>query len=141
MVSDGTHTLSAGTGFYVRDAINNGQVIEAKQGGVVPATSTEFDLYYGLPTSGTLGTSDTKVPSRTKIVYNEDSKKYIVKFDSNWNNADIYVHDMSGKLIISNKNVKTSSDYTINLDTKVNNTFIINVISELGEKVTSKIVK
>jgi hypothetical protein len=35
LVSDGTHTLSAGTGFYVRDAINNGQVIEAKQGGVV----------------------------------------------------------------------------------------------------------
>ena len=141
LVSDGTHTLSAGTGFYVRDAINNGQVIEAKQGGVVPATSTEFDLYYGLPTSGTLGTSDTKVPSRTKIVYSEDSKKYIVKFDSNWNNADIYVHDMSGKLIFSNKNVKTSSDYTINLDTKVNNTFIINVVSELGEKVTSKIIK
>ena len=141
LVSDGTHTLSAGTGFYVRDAINNGQVIEAKQGGVVPATSTEFDLYYGLPTNGTLGTSDTKVPSRTKIVYSEDSKKYIVKFDSNWNNADIYVHDMSGKLIFSNKNVKTSSDYTINLDTKVNNTFIINVVSELGEKVTSKIIK
>ena len=141
LVSDGTHTLSAGTGFYVRDAINNGQVIEAKQGGVVPATSTEFDLYYGLPTNGTLGTSDTKVPSRTKIVYSEDSKKYIVKFDSNWKSADIYVHDMSGKLILSNKNVKTGSDYTINLDTKVNNTFIINVVSELGEKVTSKIIK
>jgi hypothetical protein len=48
---------------------------------------------------------------------------------------------MSGKLILSNKNVKTGSDYTINLDTKVNNTFIINVVSELGEKVTSKIIK
>ena len=48
---------------------------------------------------------------------------------------------MSGKLILSKKNVKASSDYVIDLDTKVNNTFIINVISELGEKVTSKIIK
>ena len=107
----------------------------------MPATSTEFDLYYGLPTNGTLGTSDTKVPSRTRILYIEDSNKYVVKFDPNWKSADIYVHDMSGRLILSNKNVKTGSDYTINLDTKVNNTFIINVISELGEKVTSKIIK
>jgi hypothetical protein len=47
---------------------------------------------------------------------------------------------MSGNLFLVKK-CKTSSDYTINLDTKVNNTFIINVVSELGEKVTSKIIK
>ena len=65
------------------------KLLKLKQGGVVPATSTEFDLYYGLPTNGTLGTVILKVPSRTKKLYIEDSKKYIVKFDSNWNNADI----------------------------------------------------
>lgn len=142
LVTDGTHELATGIGFYLRDSSNNGSLLKAKQGETIPVTGQEFDLYYGAPSNeGTLGTDNGKAPSRTKIIYIEDAKKYIVKFDPNWKNADIYVHDMSGKLILSKKNVKASSDYVIELDTKVKNTFIINVISELGEKVTSKIIK
>ena len=126
----------------MRKSVANSELVSLKQGDIFAVDGTEYDLYYGKPdASGTLGTTDGATPSRTKIIYIEDAKKYIVKFDPNWKNADIYVHDMSGKLILSKKNVKASSDYVIDLDTKVNNTFIINVISELGEKVTSKIIK
>lgn len=142
LVNDGTHLLSSGEGFYIKDAKNNGSLIDVKQMNTIPVTSTEYDLYYGKPqTDGTLGTNEGKTPSRTKILYIEDAKKYIVKFDPNWKKADIYVHDMSGRLIFSDKNVSASSDYLIKLDDNVNNAYIVNVISELGEKVTSKIIK
>ena len=142
LVNDGTHLLSSGEGFYIKDAKNNGSLIDVKQMNTIPVTSTEYDLYYGKPqTDGTLGTNEGKTPSRTKILYIEDAKKYIVKFDPNWKKADIYIHDMSGRLIFSDKNVSASSDYLIKLDDNVNNAYIVNVISELGEKVTSKIIK
>ena len=142
LVNDGTHLLSSGEGFYIKDAKNNGSLIDVKQMNTIPVTSTEYDLYYGKPqTDGTLGTNEGKTPSRTKILYIEDAKKYIVKFDPNWKKADIYVHDMSGRLIFSEKNVSASSDYLIKLDNGVNNTYIINVVSDLGVKVTSKIIK
>ncbi len=141
-VNDGTHLLSSGEGFYIKDAKNNGSLIDVKQMNTIPVTSTEYDLYYGKPqTEGTLGTIEGETPSRTKVLYIEDAKKYIVKFDPNWKKADIYVHDMSGRLIFSDKNVSASSDYLIKLDDKVNNAYIVNVVSELGIKVTSKIIK
>lgn len=142
LVNDGTHLLSSGEGFYIKDAKNNGNLIDVKQMNTIPVTSSEYDLYYGKPqTDGTLGTNEGEIPSRTKILYIEDAKKYIVKFDPNWKKADIYIHDMSGRLIFSEKNVSASSDYLIKLDDNVNNAYIVNVISEQGVKVTSKIIK
>lgn len=145
LVDEGTHTLSSGEGFYLRPSDVSSDLIEVKQGEVVAAAGSvegvEYDLYYGVPDSGTLGTSKNVKPSRTKIMYVEEAKKYIVKFDPNWKKADVYVHDMSGKLILSEKSVSAKSDYVIELNSSVNGGYIINVISELGEQVTSKIIK
>ena len=142
LVNEGTHALSSGEGFYLRKSVANSELVSLKQGDTFAVDGTEYDLYYGKPdASGTLGTTDGATPSRTKIVYIQEADKYIVKFDPNWKKADVYIHDMSGKLIFSEKNVSASSDYLIKLDNGVNNTYIINVVSDLGVKVTSKIIK
>jgi hypothetical protein len=140
LVSNGTHALSAGIGFYYKAA--NGNVQPALQGGVIPVTNTEYDLYYGEPNNIVLATTDeTKTPSRTVVVYNPDIANYIVRFDPNWKKADIEVYDMSGKLVISQKSVETSKDFVIRLDQKIKNVYVVKVVSDKGDVVNTKILK
>ena len=66
---------------------------------------------------------------------------YIVRFDPNWKKADIQVYDMSGRLLISEKEVSTSSDYTIKLLQNLKSTYLVKVQSDKGDNVQSKIIK
>ncbi|MEG2078718.1 T9SS type A sorting domain-containing protein, partial [Chryseobacterium sp.] len=66
---------------------------------------------------------------------------YIVRFDPNWKKADITVYDMSGKLVLSKKDVKTDKDFVIDLDDNIKNGYIVNILSDNGEKVATKILK
>lgn len=140
LVSDNTHLLSSGIGFYYKDA--SGVVKEAKQGEIVAVNSNEYDLYYGAPQS-TLNSEEIKgtVPSRTMVVYDPQVNNYVVIFDPNWNKADIQVYDMSGKLIISERNINTNSNFTIKLEKDIRNGYIVDIKSDNGEKVTTKILK
>jgi len=140
-VSNGTHALSSGIGFYYKP--QNGTVQQAVQGAVIPANTAEFDLYYGEPSNIVLSTADTSVstPSRTMVVYNPAITNYIVRFDPNWKKADIDVYDMSGKLVITKKAVDASTDFVIELDNKIKNAYLVKVVSEKGEVVTAKILK
>ncbi len=139
------HQLSSGIGFYIKKA--NSNAIPVAHGDVIPAApmtsanGTEYDLYYGAPNSAVLDTNDVKVPSRTFVVYDLNSNNYIVMFDSNWKSADIQVFDMSGKVVVSAKDVKTEKDYVIPLDKKVNTTYIIIITSEKGERISTKILR
>lgn len=140
LVSDGTHALSSGTGFYFKAP--NGIAQQAKQGDVVPASAAEFDLYYGEPSSVVLAVSKPDVtPSRTMVVYNPQITNYVVRFDPNWKKADIEVYDMSGKLVISKKAVSTSTDFVIELDGKIKNSYVVKIVSDKGETVNTKILK
>lgn len=151
LVSNGTHLLSAGEGFYYkRDTDTN--VTAAAQNGIVsvPAgnsTGIEYDFYYGLPSNlggggGTLGTTEnTTKDARTLVIYNPDTTGYFVRFDPSWKKATVEVFDMSGKLVISAKNVDASKDYTLDLDSKLKTSYVVKVVSDKGIKVTSKIVK
>ncbi|SEM52866.1 Por secretion system C-terminal sorting domain-containing protein [Chryseobacterium taichungense] len=141
LVSNGTHALSSGIGFYYRP--QNGTVQQAVQGAVIPVNTAEFDLYYGEPSNIVLSTADTQTstPSRTMVVYNPAITNYIVRFDPNWKKADIDVYDMSGKLVITKKAVDTSTDFVIELDNKIKNAYLVKVVSEKGEIVTAKILK
>ena len=47
---------------------------------------------------------------------------------------------MSGKLIISQKDVSADKDFEINL-AKLNTAYIVTAVSEKGEKVSSKIIR
>jgi len=139
LVSNGTHTLSSGIGFYYKAP--NGTVQQAVQGSVVPVSGAEYDLYYGEPKNIVLATTETKSPSRTVVVYNPGVENYVVRFDPNWKKADIEVYDMSGKLVISKKAVTTSTDFVIELDSKIKNSYIVKVVSEKGEVVNTKILR
>ncbi|CAA7195686.1 T9SS type A sorting domain-containing protein [Chryseobacterium potabilaquae] len=139
LVADGTHQLSSGTGFYYKAP--NGTVQEAKQGDVVSVTNSEYDLYYGAPSNVVLDTKTTTKPSRTMVVYNPDITNYIVRFDPNWKKADIEVYDMSGKLVISKKAVNTSTDFVIQLDNAIKNSYVVKIVSDNGETVNTKILK
>ncbi|MDQ1163510.1 hypothetical protein QE422_003878 [Chryseobacterium sp. SORGH_AS 447] len=138
-VSNGVHALSSGIGFYYKS--QNGTVQQAVQGAVIPVNGAEYDLYYGEPSNVVLATNETKSPSRTVVVYNPGIENYIVRFDPNWKKADIEVYDMSGKLVITKKAVNTSTDFVIELDSKLKNSYVVKVVSDKGETVNTKILK
>ncbi|MDH6252186.1 hypothetical protein M2347_001913 [Chryseobacterium sp. H1D6B] len=139
LVAAGTHQLSTGVGFYYKAP--NGTAMEAKQGDVVPATNAEYDLYYGEPEKVLATVKPSATPSRTMVVYNPEITNYIVRFDPNWKKADIEVYDMSGKLVISKKAVNTSTDFVIELDSSIKNSYVVKIVSDKGETVNTKILK
>lgn len=138
LVPNNTHVLSAGVGFYYKGS--DGVLHQAKQGEIIPISGAVSDLYYGQP-DGALNTQDIKKPSRTMVVYNPAITDYIVRFDKNWKKADIQVFDMSGKLVISEKNVNTTSDFVIKLDGSIKNSYVVNIVGDNGEIVNTKILK
>nr|WP_314498394.1 T9SS type A sorting domain-containing protein [uncultured Chryseobacterium sp.] len=138
LVPASTHVLSSGTGFYFKGP--NGILQEAKQDAVVPILGGEYDLYYGQPAS-VLNTQDVKKPSRTMVVYNPAITNYIVRFDPNWKKADIQVFDMSGKLLIAQKDVTTSRDFVIELDNALKNSYLVKIVADNGEIINAKILK
>lgn len=138
LVPAGTTELSGGEGFYYKS--EDGTVQEVAQDASVAATSGNFSLFYGKP-SGVLATGANSVKAnRTQVVYNPSIDNYIVRFDSTWNKADIKVYDMSGKLVVSNKNVSTNSDFVINL-AKGTQAYVVVATSDKGEVATAKIVR
>lgn len=138
LIADNAHALSTGIGFYYKAA--NGEIAEIKQNEIIPVTTDQYSLYYDKPAT-VLGANDGAVkPSRTRVVYSSAVDGFLVKFDPNWKKADIQVYDMSGKLIISEKNVLTNTDFNINLQ-KSNNAYIVTAVSESGEKISSKIIR
>ncbi|UOE38720.1 T9SS type A sorting domain-containing protein [Chryseobacterium oryzae] len=143
-IPTGSHALSSGEGFYYKaeGATTASQALQDQVISVQPGNSNgvEYDLYYGLPT-GTLNTTDVSKKSRTLVVYNADTNGYFVRFDPNWKKADIQVFDMSGKLVLSKKDVNANKDYNLDLAQDVKISYIVTVVSEKGEKVTSKIIK
>ena len=137
LIEENTHELSTGIGFYYKSA--NGEIMEIGQNEEVIVTGDQYSLYYGKPTT-VLGADGVLKPSRSRVVYNQAVDGFFVKFDPNWKKADIQVFDMSGKLIISQKNVLTNTDFDIKLPKK-NIAYIVTAVSENGEKMSSKIIR
>ncbi|MCX8525964.1 T9SS type A sorting domain-containing protein [Chryseobacterium formosus] len=140
LVPNATHLLSSGTGFYYNVG-TTGQPVQIKQGDIIPVNNSNFGLYYGTPqTSGSLNTVDTNTKSRTLITYNPDIDYHIVRFDPIWKTASVEVFDASGKLVISEKSVKTNSDYVIKLDSTIKGVYIVRVVGNEGSIVNGKIL-
>jgi len=139
LVNAGTHQLSSGIGFYYQAP--DGTAMPAVQGAVIPVTGAEYDLYYGEPERVLATEKAGATPSRTMVIYNPAITNYIVRFDPNWKKADIEVYDMSGKLVISKKAVNTSTDFVIELDNAIKNSYVVKIVSDKGETVNTKILK
>lgn len=136
LLDDNVHVLSSGIGFYYKG--QNGVISEIAQNQIVPVSGNEYSLYYGK--ASTLGTNSISKPSRTKVVYSQSTDNFMVRFDPEWKKADINVYDMSGKLIISQKDFTASKDFDILLP-KMNTAYIVTAVSEKGDKISSKIVR
>lgn len=137
LINHGVHDLSTGIGFYYK--FGNDVAKEITQNQVISVTGDQYELFYGKPT-GALATETIIKPSRTMITYDPLSDNFLVRFDSNWKNADIKIYDMSGKLILSTDNVLANKDFVIDLE-KSNSAYIVTAVSEKGEKVSSKIIR
>lgn len=137
LIENNTHNLSTGIGFYYKAP--NGAISEIAQNQIIPVTSDEYNLYYGRSTI-VLGTGGSTKPSRTQVVYSSAIDKFVVRFDPQWKKSDVSVYDMSGKLVISFKNVLTDKDLELNL-AKMNSAYVVKAVSETGETISSKIIR
>lgn len=137
LIDKGQHALSTGIGFYYKAA--NGEIKEASQNTVVPVSGDKYSLYYGKSTTA-LGTDTVVKPSRTRVVYNPGTTDFFVRFDPSWKKADVQVYDMSGKLILADKNINATSDFTLKLG-KQKSAYIVTAVSESGEKFSTKIIR
>ncbi len=126
-------TLTSGD-FYIKDG---NDIIKIKSGDTMVVGSDYYGLYFEQP-EGTLGTN-TALLGNTIIAKNVSD--WVVRFSKNWKTANIEVYTAAGQLIHSKKNVSTSQDYIIPLNSQANGMFIVRAISDSGEAVTKKIVK
>lgn len=144
-IASGAHLLSSGEGFYYKKGTDT-SVTAATNGATVvsvPGNSNgvEYDLYYGVPNLSSLSTTDVKKQSKTLVVYNPDKDGYFVRFDPSWKKANIEIFDLSGKLVLSKQQVDATRDYDLDLARDLKIGYLVTIVSEKGEKVTSKIIK
>ncbi|WP_027376768.1 hypothetical protein [Kaistella palustris] len=137
LLDDGASEMSTGIGFYYKTPA--GQKTEIAQNQIIPVSGDQYNLYYG-KSATVLGTDGNVKISRTRVVYNGYINNFVVRFDPQWQKADISVYDMSGKLILSEANVLADKDYVINLS-KSNSAYVVTAVSEKGEKVSAKIIR
>lgn len=137
LAEDGKHVLSSGIGFYYK--AQNGDLQEITQNAVVPATVDAYNLFYGKPGS-VLATDSAAKISRTKVIFSKSEDGFFVRFDPTWKKADVQVFDMSGKLVISQKQINADNDYPLQLQ-KMNSAYIVTAVSETGEKISTKIIR
>lgn len=138
LLADGVSALSSNESFYIADGNN---VSKIQQGGIYDVNTDSFKLYYGKPLEQTLTTTELQKPSQCIIVYDKNISAHRLVFDPNWSVADVQVYDLSGQLIISEKEVKTSSDFIIKLPKSLTATYVVKAVSKEGKVYSQKIVK
>lgn len=138
LIPAGEKLLSAGLGFNYKDA--GGDLKEISQDQVVPVNGDMYSLYYGKPEAVLATGNIVDKPSRTIVVFNPAIDNYIVRFDPNWKKAEVQVFDLSGKLVLSRKEVSADNDFVLELS-KERRAYIVTAVSEKGEKASAKIVR
>ncbi|HLV23278.1 MAG TPA: T9SS type A sorting domain-containing protein, partial [Moheibacter sp.] len=71
------------------------------------------------------------------IIY-KDQDTYKIRFNANWNTAQIKLYDLSGKILQTYENVKTDVDFEIELPGA--GVYVVKLVSEKGEIHTQKII-
>ncbi|QDP84636.1 T9SS type A sorting domain-containing protein [Chryseobacterium sp. SNU WT5] len=138
LVDDNVHLLSQGEGFYYKQSAEK-NVKPILQNATVSGISTEYDLYYGAPKDNVLGANEVK-RSATIVVFNPDQDNYFVIFDPSWKTADVQVFDMSGRLVHSASKVSSNNRYVLPLQNTTSG-YIVNIVSDKGDKISTKILR
>ncbi len=138
LVPANTTTLSAGEGFWMRI---NGVNTQLAQDAELNISQGNYGLYYGEPqTDGTLGV-DENTKSLTAVVFDKNDSEFYAIFDKNWKSANIEVYDFSGKLILSEKSVRTNSNYKLRIPRDTKNAFLVVMKSDNGQIYNTKIMR
>jgi hypothetical protein len=145
LVENGTQLLSQGIGFYYRKESESTvhPIVQNATVNTVPGNyqnGVEYNLYYGSPDIGVLGTGQDLKKSSTIVVYNSQNDNFVVLLDHKWNSADIQVYDMSGKLVHKASKVLSTVRYELPLQ-KISAGYIVHITSDKGEKVVTKILR
>lgn len=91
--------------------------------------------YPNLDDTPSMSTNDLDA-SRT-IVY-KDGSQYKVRFNKNWNSANVEAYDVIGRKVYTATNLKTTSDHILNLSQQ--GVYIIKSQNEKGETEIQKII-
>lgn len=127
--------LSTGKSFYIKI---NDEVTQITDGGSVAlVNNANYGLYYDAP-EALLSSSDA---SLSQTVIAKKDTEWVIRYAKSWKSADVEIYSAAGQLIHSKKNVTTSTDYVLPLNSEVSGLFIVRTVSEKGEVVTKKIVK
>lgn len=80
------------------------------------------------------------VTNSQTVVYAEGDY-HKVRFSNEWKYADIYIYDLSGRLISSEKQVPTHTDHLLRMPNNNSSIYVVKLISDNGEIVTKKVIK
>ncbi len=101
-------------------------------------TISRYELFWR--EVGTMGTDDINSIDGVTNVYKSGSD-YKIRFNKNWNKADVTVFNVVGQLISSEKNINAQDDYLLPIKGSSSTMYIIKIANDKGETVTKKIVK
>lgn len=101
-------------------------------------TVNRYELFW--KEIGTMGTDDINSIDGITNVY-KSGTEYKIRFNKNWNKADVTVFNVVGQLISSEKNINAQDDYLLPIKGSSSTMYIIKIVNDKGETVTKKIVK
>lgn len=122
--------------FYIEQTIGN--VVPLSHNMLISATSGDVGLYYGKP-AVVLGSNDVIKKEQLFVAFEKTSDTHQVIFPKSWKKADITIFDLAGRIIFTQGDINTSSNFILPL--KVTGGYLVQVTSEAGEKIVKKIIK
>lgn len=89
---------------------------------------------------GEMGNEDMDKDRSRTIVYSEGNN-HKVRFSTDWTYADISVYDLTGRLILNEKGVKTDADHLLRIPNNNAAVYVVKLIGDNGDIVTKKVIK
>jgi hypothetical protein len=93
-------------------------------------------FWNGGPMSNSKMSANDELNDQTLIYKDHDT--YKIRFNKNWNAAQIKLYDLSGKVLQTYENVKTDVDFEFELPGA--GVFVVKLVSEKGEIYTQKLI-
>ncbi len=122
------------------EIFNNSSYDFVKLAGDGSAEGNRFELFFGAM-SEDLGLEDIESAVETTQLYSSDKEHYI-KFDKEWNKANISVYTAVGQIVFMKEDVSTENDFLLPLNEANTTTYIVKIENpETGEAVSKKVIK
>ena len=129
--------------FYILDKSND-SVTELSADKSYPFVASDymdarFEIYWKEVKSGTLGTIDNDAKSATYVYRDKGVDQNKIRFEKGHNTAKVEIYDMAGKLILEQKSIQTSNDFSVSLKNG-KAVYVIKVTYDNGDIRTLKMI-